>query len=147
MNLEEALKALKEGKRIRRKAWESKETYEIKEGKSLLSEGKWKNCLVLTYSDILADDWEAIDRESILSKKEKECLENFLSLYPDNYGFVFERELIHKQYFLKIGIFPWKSGEKDEYIYMPLSPISENMFSKLEEHHLYTADDLGLFRE
>ena len=72
MNLEEALKALKDGKKIRRKPWEAKETYEMKAGKSLSSEGKWKNCLVLTSDDILADDWEAIDRESILSKKEKE---------------------------------------------------------------------------
>ena len=72
MNFTEALKALYEGKKIRRTSWGTNRAYQMKAGKSLSSEGKWKNCLVLTSDDILADDWEAIDRESILSKKEKE---------------------------------------------------------------------------
>lgn len=30
--------------------------------------------ITLNTKDLLTDDWEAVDRETILSKKEKECI-------------------------------------------------------------------------
>ena len=137
MNFADALNALYQGKKIRRKAWSMNTSYQLKNGAFITFNTK----------DLLAEDWEAVGTEDLLSRKEKEYLENLLRPYLDSYEFIFEKESKDEQDFLKISIFPYDEYKKIKRIYLPLYEISEPMFVSLEKDYEYTADDLNLFHE
>lgn len=147
MNVTEALKALNEGKKIRRVSWGTNKAYGIEKEESISFGGKFKKCIYLTYKDLQADDWEVVDRKNILSKKEKEYLENILNPYLDSYEFTFEKESKSKNDFLKITIYPYGGYKEINHIYLPLYEAREPMFENLEKGKTYMADDLNLFHE
>ena len=153
MNLTEALKALNEGKKIRRKGWKS--SYQLKgwflescpqfNSKVLTLGGKWCAGLTLTPLDILGDDWEVED--GYITKDEKEYLENFLRIYRDDYEFSFEKVMRNGHLYLKISFVPFKFTEDDavEIMLLPLFGLNKPMFEGLEKDILYTGADLKLF--
>lgn len=144
MNLIEALKALDEGKKIRRKGWFAKAPYQLKDG--VLNIGnRWCAYLALSTSDLHADDWEVVE-EAYITKDEKDYLENLLRIYRDDYDFTFEKVTRNEHLYLKIALIPYKEDEAIEYMFLPLFGINKPMFEGLEEND-YEADDLKLFKE
>ena len=156
MNLTEALKALKEGKRIRRKGWYKKSSYQLKEWHMSSSDqlndevltfgGKWCAYLTLSTLDINADDWEVVEG-TYITKDEKEYLENLLRLYRDDYDFTFEKVMRNEHLYLKIVLLPYNEDDAVENMFLPLFGINKPMFEGLEKNDLYEADDLKHFIE
>lgn len=145
MNLTEALKALNEGEKIRRKGWFIKTPYQLKDG-VLTCGGKWCAYLTLNTLDINADDWEVVE-EAYITKDEKEYLENLLRMYRDDYDFTFQKVMRNGHLYLKIVFVPYSEDEAFEIMLLPLFGINKPMFCGLEENDLYKADDLNLFHE
>ena len=69
MNLAEALKALKDGKKIKRKSEPANLYYQLKD-KSIICCGVRLDNIVLDFDDLIDDDWEIV-QENILEEKEK----------------------------------------------------------------------------
>ena len=145
MNLKEALKALNEGKKIRRMFYK-KPSYQFKDG-VLLTDGKPSSCFCLNVFDLNADDWEVV-KEFYITKDEKEYLENLLRLYRDDYDFTFEKVMSNEHLYLKIAFFPYNEDNYPvENMFLPLFGINKPMFEGLEINHLYNFVDLNLFHE
>ena len=117
MNLTEALRALNEGKRIRRKGWFEKASYQLKGGSLNIGE-KSSMFMHLTVIDLKADDWEVVEEAGYITEDEKEYLENILRLYRDEYKFTFKKERLCRLY-LKITLTPY-NGDGKICIYLPV---------------------------
>lgn len=137
MNLTEALKELYGGKKIRRKAWFKSMSYQLKN----------EAFITLSTRDILADDWEVV-KEDILTKDEKEYLENILLPYTDNYVFTFRKTKFNEHYYLRMTLIPYdEEADEIEYINLPLYRLNKPVFANLEEDYLYNLNDLKLFKD
>ena len=150
MNFTEALKALYEGKKIRRVSWETNKAYQMKADKSLSYEGTLAEYIVLSSEDLRAEDWEAVEKVILLNQKEKEFLENVLRPYTDSYDITIEKKMgDENQYYLDIILFPHRgSDSRVERFCLPLSGVNEElMFRYLKKDYQYTSDDLNLFHE
>lgn len=145
MNLKEALKALSEGKKIRRKGLINKPSYQFKDG-VLLAGGKLSLCLTLNVFDLNADDWEVVE-EAYITKDEKEYLENLLQPYRDDYDFAFEKVMRSGRLYLRLDFIPYNEDEALEIMLLPLFNLNKPMFEGLEINCYYTANDLKLFKE
>lgn len=148
MNFTEALKALYEGKKIRRTSWETNKAYQMKADNSLSYEGTLTECIYLSSEDLRAEDWEAVEKVILLNQKEKEFLESVLRPYTDSYDITIEKKMgDENQYYLDIVLFPhWGSDIRVERFCLPLSGIDKGlMFGHLKKDYQYTADDLNLF--
>lgn len=145
MNLTEALKALKEGKRIRREGWSSRISYQFKDG-VLLARGKQVFYIILSVLDFKADDWEVAE-ETYITEDEKEYLENLLRLYRDDYDFNFEKVMRNENLYLRITLIPYNKDATSEFMLLPLFGLNKPMFEGLEKNWLYITDDLKLFKE
>ena len=145
MNLIEALKALNEGKKIRRKGWFEKAPYRLRDG--ALNIGN-QRCMFMCLSafDIHADDWEVAE-EAYITKDEKEYLENLLRLYRDDYNFTFEKVKRKGRLYLRINLIPYNEDEVYEIMLLPLFGLNKPMFEGLEINDLCNIDDLKLFKE
>lgn len=148
MNFADALNALYQGKRIRRKSWESKHTYRMQADKSLSFGMAWAKYIVLDSQDLLADDWEIVEKEILLNQKEKEFLESVFRPYTGSYDITIEKKTgDENQYYLDIILFPHRdSDSRVERFCLPLTGVNEElMFGNLEKDYQYTTDDLNLF--
>ena len=144
MNLTEALKALNEGKKIRRRGWFANTPYQLRNG--VLTIGK-KLCgnIILSVRDLQADDWEVGKEAGYITEDEKEYLENILRPYRDEYKFTFKKERLYRPY-LEITLTPY-NGDGKICIYLPLFGLNKPMFEGLDGDFLYDVDDLKLFKE
>ena len=145
MNLKEALKALSEGKKIRRKGFYCKPSYQFKDG-SLLVDGKPDLCVTLNVFDLKADDWEVVEK-AYITEDEKVYLENLLRPYRDDFNFTFGKVMRNGHLYLKIVFIPYSEDDIGEIMLLPLFGINKPMFEGLELNYRYTADYLKLFKE
>ena len=135
MNLTEALKALSEGKKIRRKGFFNKPSYEFKDG-ALLVEGNPALSLTLNVFDFEADDWEVVE-EAYITKDEKEYLENLLRLYRDDFNFTFGKVMRNGHLYLKIVFIPYSEDDIGEIMLLPLL-VSTSLCSRDLKQIMFT---------
>lgn len=144
MTFGEALKAFSEGKKIRRKGFLNKLSYQFKDG-ALFVGGNPSFDLTINGFDLEADDWEVVE-EVYITKDEKEYLENLLRLYRDDFNFTFEKVMRNGHLYLKIVFIPYDEDDIAEIMLLPLFGLNKPMFEGLETNYCYNADYLKLFK-
>jgi hypothetical protein len=137
MTIVEAVKALTEGKKIRRNDWE-KDHYITLEDNQVVSERGWVSGLCI--DDFSANWWEEY-KEPVLDEKEKEYLENVLKPFKDRVKYVNKLET----YWVDNGEFIFISlGDNiHEHISLPCFPKG-SMYKGMETGKKYTLEELGL---
>lgn len=148
MTFYEAIKALEEGKKVRRKAWGS-DTYiclgnldgaflNYTVGKEFVGGEKFNGCLVFYLPDIQAADWE-LYKEPILDKEEKEYLENVLRPFKNKVNWVAKNGCGNNFEYL------WFDLREDDGLCLP-SFKKDTMYKGMKPNKHYTLEELGLFK-
>ena len=141
MTIVEAVKALAEGKKIRRNIWE-KGRYITLIDNQVVSQNGWPSGLCI--DDFSADWWEEY-KESILDEKEKEYLSAVIKPFRD-------RVIYIKKIDMYLGCNKYDAyilgelGNKDDVVdtfALPYFPKG-NMYKGMETNKKYTLEELGL---
>nr|DAF79982.1 MAG TPA: Protein of unknown function (DUF2829) [Caudoviricetes sp.] len=146
MILMEAIKALSEGKKIRRKTWQPQEYIRLNKDGQLIDELGGPVEIFFDSDDIKEDNWKFANKP-ILTYNEKEYLENLIRPFRKR----FERTLISKETFNDNFVltlyFRHNDKENPEYsvITFPSFSKQDRLYTGMEEEKLYSRDELGLF--
>lgn len=149
MNLLEALKALTEGKKIRRESWDrTPYIYIDKNGELRNSTGDLTNIVI----GVENDDWEIVE-EPVLDKQEKNYLENFLRPYTKRYDKILikktseeEEGCSHFNILITFYVYAFKDDtDYADYASLPYFD-ADDMYVGMEAEKFYTLDELGLFK-
>ena len=141
MTIVEAVKALTEGKKIRRKDWE-KDNYITLADNQVVSQNGWSSGLCI--DDFSADWWEEY-KEPILTDKEKEYLSAVIKPFRNRITYI-----------KKVDKF-WGCNKNYEHIFGRLSNTNDvvdtfelpyfpkgTMYKNMEVGEKYTLEELGL---
>lgn len=140
MTFEEALKSLKEGKKIRRKDWCEGFFITLTSNKCLVVNGRTSGLFIDDFSE---DWWEEV-KEDILDKEEKEYLSAVIKPFRDRITYIAKvEEDIHWFYWIMIRV---DIGFLNDYYDFCLPPFEEtsDMYKKMEVGKEYTLKELGL---
>lgn len=151
MNLEEAIKALKEGKKVRKKVWKPNDYIQIDMSEKKFIQGifcGYSHLISLSVNEILDDDWEIVE-EPVLDKQEKKYLENFLRPYTKKYEKITIKKasLYGGDFTIRIDFFAFKDGGLNDILSLPLFNKDEHMYEGMEVDKSYTLEELGLFED
>lgn len=137
MTIVEAVKALTEGKKIRRKDWE-KDNYITLIDNQVVSQNGWSSGLCI--DDFSADWWEEY-KEDILDEEEKKYLSAVIKPFRDRVKYVDKLET----YWVDNGEFIFISlGDGiHEHISLPWFHKG-SMYKNMELGERYTLEELGL---
>ena len=146
MKFEEALELLKDGKKVRRTDTRRVYSNEPSRWEELCYIRLFCNdfyygdiCMPigLTYSDIMADDWEEY-KEPLLTKEEKEFLKMVVKMSPSNITrFMVKCDIIQKRFYLAFAV------NNEPFVYQYIY-VNNKYFSNLEFDKEYTLEELGL---
>ena len=146
MVLMEALKALSEGKKIRRNTWDEQEYIRLNKDRQLIDESGSPVEIFFDSDDIKEDNWKLANKP-ILNYSEKDYLENLIRPFRKR----FERILVAKEAFndnFVLTIY-FRHDDKDnpEYfvITFPSFTKEDRLYTGMEEEKLYSREELGLF--
>ena len=139
MTFEEALTALKEGKKIRRKEWEDYEYIEL-DGKKMVSQ--YGNPCGMLVFDLSTDCWEEY-KGDILDKEENEYLSAVIKPFRNRVRDITKLEIGLLSYSIVIRV---HMGFTDNYysLYLPPFKKTSDMYKKMNEGKHYTLKELGL---
>lgn len=140
MTIVEAVKALTEGKKIRRNDWE-KGHYITLIDNQVVSERGWVSGLCI--DDFSANWWEEY-KEDILDKEEKEYLRAVIKPFRDRITYIAKvEEDMHWFYWIMIRV---DIGFLNDYYDFCLPPFEEtsSMYKNMEVGKEYTLKELGL---
>lgn len=141
MTIVEAVKALTEGKKIRRNDWE-KGHYIILEDNQVVSERGWVSGLCI--DDFSADWWEEY-KEPVLNEKEKKYLSAVIKPFRDQVIYIKKIDMYlgcNKDAEYIFG----ELGNKDDVVdafSLPYFPEG-SMYKGMETDKKYTLEELGL---
>lgn len=145
MNLEEAIKALKERKKIKRRNWKQQYIVLNKYG-DIKDEAGFS--VFFTSDDIDSNDWE-IYEEPILDKQEKKYLENFLRPFTKAYKKIEFKKLSKDTCFnwIEIYFYTFKEDQSSSnFLRFPKFKKDKHMYEGMKLYKCYTLEELGLFR-
>ena len=136
MTFEEALKALKEGKKIRNNHWRQGFYVMLKDNKIVNNYGGIYFVYVRSFRE---DCWEEY-KEPILDEAEKEYLGNIVKPYRDRVGFIVKTEDddCERIIICVLGLTQYKN-----YIMLPYF-YKNTMYKGMEVGKGYTLEELGL---
>lgn len=140
MTFEEALKALKEGKKIRRKDWCDGFFITLTSNKCLVVNGRTSGLFL----DDFSEDWWEEYKEPILDDAEKKYLSAVIKPFRDRVTHIAKvEEDIHWFYWIMIRV---DIGFLDDYYEFCLPPFEEtsSMYKNMEVGKEYTLKELGL---
>lgn len=136
MTFEEALKALKEGKKIRNNHWRQGFYVMLKDNKIVNNYGGIYFVYVRSFRE---DCWEEY-KEPILDEAEKEYLGNIIKPYRDRVGFIVKTEADGYE---RIIICVLGLTQYNNYIVLPYF-YKNTMYKGMEVGKDYTLKELGL---
>lgn len=141
MTFEEALKALKEGKKIRRKDWSEGFFITLTNNKCLVVNGRTSGLFIDDFSE---DWWEEV-KEDILDKEEKEYLSAVIKPFRDKVTHIAKTEDdIEWSYAIMIRV-DSKVVDDDYYeFFLPPFKRTSSMYKNMEVGKEYTLEELGL---
>lgn len=142
MTFEEALKALMNGKKIRKKAWD-RGIYRMRGDGKYIIDQEGNESAILIDGSFDADVWEEY-KEDILDEKEKEYLSAVIKPFRDRVTHIAKvEEDIHWFYWIMIRV---DIGFLDDYYEFCLPPFEEtsSMYKNMEVGKEYTLKELGL---
>lgn len=146
MVLMEALKALSEGKKIRRNTWDEAEYIRLNKDGQLIDELGGPVEIFFDSDDIKEDNWKLANKP-ILNYSEKDYLENLIRPFRKR----FERILVAKETFndnfvLTIYL---RHNDKENHEYsvitLPSFTKEDRLYTGMKEEKLYSREELGLF--
>lgn len=140
MTFEEALNALKEGKKIRRKDWCDGFFITLTSNKCLVVNGRTSGLFL----DDFSEDWWEEYKEPILDDAEKKYLSAVIKPFRDRVTHIAKvEEDIHWFYWIMIRV---DIGFFDDYYEFCLPPFDEtsSMYKNMEVGKEYTLKELGL---
>ena len=151
MTIVEAVKALTEGKKIRRKDWE-KDNYITLIDNQVVSQNGWSSGLCI--DDFSADWWEEY-KEDILDEEEKKYLSAVIKPFRDRVHCIFKAkyDVCNQHLYIKVKKYDWDDDWYDdeeyeegyEYEYINLPYFKENTeYIGMELGKEYTLEELGL---
>lgn len=145
MTFEEALKALREGKKIRRKDWCEGFFITLTSNKCLVVNGRTSGLFIDDFSE---DWWEEV-KEDILDKEEKEYLSAVIKPFRDRITHIRKMEIDdHKQYIcIKLKKYNYNDYdiEISRYEHIALPNFEKNtMYKNMKADKEYTLKELGL---
>lgn len=141
MTIVEAVKALTEGKKIRRKDWE-KDNYITLVDNQVVSQNGWSSGLCI--DDFSADWWEEY-KEPVLDEEEKKYLSAVIKPFRDRVVYIRKVEAGDCNQFISIKVKRYDYDEEDsnEYIDLPYFK-KDTMYKNMEVRKEYTLEELGL---
>lgn len=153
MNLLEAIKALTEGKRIRRKTWEITQYVQFDEDGKLRDNTGSKATIIIQSNPIKNDDFEIVE-EPLLDQQEKKYLENLLRPYTKRYEKILikktseeEEGCSHFHILITFYVYAFKDDtDYADYASLPYFD-ADDMYVGMEAEKFYTLDELGLFKK
>ena len=138
MTIVEAVKALNEGKKIRRNDWEKGYYITLIDNK-VVSQSGWSSGLCI--DDFSADWWEEY-KEPVLNEKEKEYLSAVIKPFRDRVVYILKVEAGECNWLISIKI---KRYDEDSNEYIDLPYFRENtMYKNMLINREYTLEELGL---
>ena len=140
MTIVEAVKALNEGKKIRRNTWEKGDYVTLKDNK-VVTIGDQPSGLDI--DDFSENCWEEY-KEPVLDEKEKEYLSAVIKPFRDRITYIAKvEEDTHWFYWIIIRV---DIGFLNDYYDFCLPPFEEtsSMYKKMEAGKEYTLKELGL---
>ena len=146
MVLMEALKALSEGKKIRRNTWDEQEYIRLNNDGQLIDELGDPVEIFFDSDDMKADNWKFANKP-ILNYNEKDYLENLIRPFRKR----FERILVAKETFNDNFVLTiylrHDDKENPEYsvINFPSFTKEDLLYVGMKEDKLYSREELGLF--
>ena len=146
MVLMEALKALSEGKKIRRNSWDEQEYIRLNKDGQLIDELGGPVEIFFDSDDMKADNWKLANKP-ILNYSEKDYLENLIQPFRKR----FERILVAKETFNDNFVltiyFYHDDKENPEYsvITFPSFTKEDRLYTDMKEDKLYSREELRLF--
>ena len=141
MTIVEAVKALTEGKKIRRKDWE-KDNYIKLVDNQVVSQNGWSSGLCI--DDFSADWWEEY-KEPVLDEEEKKYLIAVIKPFKDRVVYIRKVKVAECNQFISIKVKRYDYDEEDSYEYIDLPYFREDtMYKNMEAGKEYTLEELGL---
>lgn len=146
MVLMEALKALSEGKKIRRNTWDEQEYIRLNNDGQLIDELGSPVEIFFDSDDMKEDNWKLANKP-ILNYNEKDYLENLIRPFRKR----FERILVAKETFNDNFVLTiylrHDDKENPEYfvINFPSFTKEDRLYVGMKEDKLYSREELGLF--
>lgn len=141
MTIVEAVKALDEGKKIRRKDWE-KDHYITLVDNQVVSQNGWSSGLCI--DDFSANWWEEY-KEPILDEEEKKYLSAVIKPFRDRVVYIRKVKVGECNKFISIKVKRYDYDEEDSNEYIDLPYFRENtMYVNMEVEKEYNLEELGL---
>ena len=140
MTIVEAVKALAEGKKIRRNDWSKGDYVTLKDNKVVSQSGLSSGVCIEDFST----DWWKEYKEPVLNEKEKEYLSAVIKPFRDRITYIAKvEEDIHWFYWIMIRV---DIGFLNDYYDLCLPPFEEtsSMYKNMEVGKEYTLKELGL---
>ena len=146
MTFEEALKAIKEGKKVRNKGWSSSVYLKKYFDRVVNQDGKTMN---LTITSMLSDDWEEY-KEPILDEEEKKYLSAVIKPFKDRVFYIQKvktTNLDNQFIFIRVKRYDCEENEREstEYEDIDLPYFKANtMYKNMKGDKKYSLKELGL---
>ena len=144
MVLMEAMKALSEGKKIRRNTWDEQEYIRLNMDGQLIDELGDPVEIFFDSDDMKADNWKLANKP-ILNYSEKDYLENLIRPFRKR----FERILVAKETFnnnFVLTIYFYRDDKNNPtVILLPSFTKEDRLYTGMKENKLYSREELRLF--
>ena len=144
MTFEEALKALKEGKKVRQKVWQDYEYITLKNNVIVTQSG---NISGMFLDSLYKDCWEEV-KEDIINTKEREYLRAVIKPFRDRIAKIIKADIEEDDsghyYSLCICVYYEDSKKYWDYVYFPKFKGKDTMYKGMEVDKEYTLKELGL---
>lgn len=140
MTFEEALKALKEGKKVRQKVWQDYEYITLKCNVIVTQSGNVSGMLL---ESLYKDCWEEV--KDIINTKEKEYLKAVIKPFRDRVVNICKEEVGECSQFISIKVkkYDYDEDQSHEYIDLPYFK-KDTLYKNMEVDKDYTLEELGL---
>lgn len=148
MTFEEALKALKEGKKIRKKWWHAGSYIWLDEKNTLKNKNGIEICVSVDFDFMTKNEWE-IYEEPVLDEVEKKYLSYVLRPFRDRIRYVVKLHTLGDErddlYSLKNGEYLSITYGDCYYDFFTLPPFpKDSMYKNMETGKEYSLKELGL---
>lgn len=146
MTLIEAIKALGEGKKIRRTPWEWEiysQYIQLNKDGQLVNEMGDPVSLTFDSADFKTDSWEIVHKP-ILNDNEKAFLENIVRPFRKRFERItIIKETINDNFVLTVHFY---NKDEEYYTYLPyFSKKDDRLYTGMEADKIYFPAELGLF--
>lgn len=142
MTIVEAVKALTEGKKIRRKDWE-KDNYITLTDNQVVSQNGWSSGLCI--DDFSADWWEEY-KEPVLTDKERKYLSDVIRPFKNRVKYIYKTSEINdcsQLISIYMERYDYEENLRCEYMELPHFK-KDTMYKNMEAGKKYTLEELGL---